>query len=162
MAEEPSKPERGSPLAGDDAGFNELSVSNLASYSMATSTEPLDFCLSMMAKTQTMFPSAYLTVLRTALLTASHAAWILAPKSRQGRQMNALRLTADDVRSQVAMVRTAYVSDASVGKAKDAELLRLTRHQARLQEIADALGLKSDVTKPLVNNTAIIEEVART
>ncbi|WP_035880579.1 hypothetical protein, partial [Cryobacterium sp. MLB-32] len=79
-----------------------------------------------------------------------------------GRQMNALRLTADDVRSQVAMVRTAYVSDASVGKAKDAELLRLTRHQARLQEIADALGLKSDVTKPLVNNTAIIEEVART
>jgi hypothetical protein len=73
MSREPPTVEPGSDLAGDDAEFAGLSVSNLVGYSLAAATEHLDFTLSVMKQTSTLYPTAYLTVLRTSLLAASHA-----------------------------------------------------------------------------------------
>lgn len=160
-SEDPIAAQPGSELAGDDIEFVELSVSSLAAYSITVATEHLDFCLSVMAATHTLYPSAYLTVLRTALLTASQAVWVLDPVKRPTRQVRTLRLVADDVRSQLAMTRDAYAVDSHTEDLKSQEVRRLTARQRRLQEIADQLGLREDVRKMRVNNTEVIEEAAR-
>ena len=161
MSGEPAKTQPGSDLAGDDAGFASLNVSSLVGYSLATATEHLDFTLAVMKQTSTLYPTAYLTVLRTALLTASHAAWILAPAERAERQANALELLADDIRTELAMVKAAITTTDSARSAKEKMIETLVARQAELQPIADILKPGLQIPKCRINNTNIIESVAQ-
>lgn len=157
----PATIESGSDLAGDDATFPVLSISNLVGYSLAAATEHLDFTLTVMKQTGTLYPTAYLTVLRTSLLAASHAAWMLTPAERSERQLRALQFLADDVRTQLVMVREAFVPTDAARTAKDRMISLLLERQAQLQPIADALRPGLQVDKCRVNNTSIIESVAQ-
>jgi hypothetical protein len=161
MSGAPAPIESGSPLAGDDAQFTALSVSQIASYSIAVAVEHLDFCMSMMVATGTTYPSAYLTVLRTALLTASHAAWVLHPTQRAQRQANALRVEAYDMRSQLSMLSDAFTVSPAGIVAKKKAIDALQTRQRGLQAVADALSITEDVTKMQLNNTLTIEQVAK-
>lgn len=158
---EPDVIEPGSDLAGDDSGFLGFSVSNLVGYSLAAATEHLDFTLSVMKATSTLYPTAYLTVLRTSLLSASHAAWILEPDQRAERQLRALEFLADDLRAQLVMVRETFITSESARASKDKMIALLLARQADLQPIADALRPGLQVEKCQVNNTRIIEVVAQ-
>jgi len=80
----------GSALRGDDRPGP--TVSNIAWYPLGIAIEHLDFTLSMMRATQAMYPTSYMTTLRTALLTASQAVWVLAPSKRVERRGRAMRL----------------------------------------------------------------------
>jgi hypothetical protein len=161
MSSEPASIESGSDLAGDDAGFASLNVSSLVGYSLAAATEHLDFTLAVMRQTSTLYPTAYLTVLRTALLAASHAAWILAPDERAERQTNALELLADDLRTQLTMVKAAITPTDSARSAKEKMIETLVARQEELQPIADILKPGLQIAKCRINNTNIIESVAQ-
>jgi hypothetical protein len=161
MSAEPTAIEPGSDLAGDDTEFVGFSVSNLVGYSLAAATEHLDFTLTVMKQTSTLYPTAYLTVLRTSLLAASHAAWILSPDERSERQLRALQFMADDVRTQLVMARGAFTAADGTRVAKDKMIALLLGRQAELQRIADALKPALQVTKCKINNTEIIESVAQ-
>ncbi|MGH3688653.1 MAG: hypothetical protein ACRDT7_00725 [Microbacterium sp.] len=162
MSGEPARIEAGSDLAEDDVGFEGFSVSHLVGYSLAAATEHLDFTLNVMKLTSTLYPTAYLTVLRTSLLAASHAAWILSPDQRSERQLRGLQFLADDVRAQLVMTREALATTDRAHAAKDKMIALLVSRQAELQRIADALKPGLQIAKCQINNTKIIESVAQT
>jgi hypothetical protein len=161
MSAEPAQVEAGSDLAGDDAVFRNFSVSSLVGYSLAAATEHLDFTLSVMKQTSTLYPTAYLTVLRTSLLAASHAAWILSPDDRSERQLRALQFLADDLRTQLVMVQGTFTATAEALAAKDKMTALLRSRQAELQPIAAVLKPGLQIAKCKINNTEIIEVVAQ-
>jgi len=150
--------DEGSPLAGDNqVGVH---VSSVAWYALAVATEHLDFCLTAIRETQTLYPTAYLTVLRTGLLSASNAVWILSPSRRRTRQERTLRIQADDLRSQIAMVRSATALTAAQTEIQSADLAHLQQRQEHLQESANHLGITEQVARMKLNNTMVITTVA--
>ncbi|WP_259540001.1 hypothetical protein [Herbiconiux daphne] len=157
----PATVEPGSDLADDDVTFESFSILNLVGYSLAAATEHLDFTLTAMKQTSTLYPTAYLTVLRTSLLAASHAAWMLTPTQRSERQLRALQFLSDDVRTQLVMVREAFAPKDAERTAKERMIEVLLERQAQLQPIADALKPGLQVDKCRINNTSIIESVAQ-
>jgi hypothetical protein len=147
----------GSALRGDDAPG--VAVSNIAWYPLVIAVEHLDFALSMMRATQTMYPTSYMTTLRTALLTASQAVWVLAPARRAERRGQALHLRMQDLGDQLKLVNSAWelTEDQERMRAGDVAVLETELKQCR--EIAASLGLPKGSTAKL-NNTEIITEVA--
>lgn len=158
-AENPTLPEPGSSLAADS--IDGLSVDIPVWYSMCISSEHLDFAIDAMRATSTMYPTAYMTVARTAFVAAVNAVWVLAPPTRQERRERALRLRADDLRIQVTSFRDMQIPEGKPEKARTALLEQLHDRQANLQRVATALGVQEDVTKIRFNQTRAINWVAQ-
>ena len=156
-AENPTSPEPGSSLAADS--MEGLSVENPIWYSMCISSEHLDFAIDAMRATSTMYPTAYMTVARTAFVAAVNAAWVLAPSARQERRERALRLRADDLRVQMTSFRDMKIPDGKPEEARTGLLEQLRERQAGLQVVATALGMTEDVTKIRFNQTKAIDRV---
>ncbi len=95
-AENPVTIEPGSSLSAD--ALEGLNVEIPVWYSMCISSEHLDFALDAMRATNTMYPTAYMTVAHTAFIAATNAVWVLTPRKRQECRMRALRFYADDLR----------------------------------------------------------------
>jgi hypothetical protein len=147
-----------SALGGDDTP--NLRVSGLAWYSLIVAVEHLEFTLAMMRATSTMYPSAYLTTLRSALLAASHAAWILSPSRRAERRGRAMRLQVQDLNDQLRMVRSATGLTADQLTAQERDEAHLESRLASCAETVESLGLaRSSMAK--VNNTEVITEAAK-
>lgn len=157
-AENPTSPEPGSSLAADS--MEGLNVENPVWYSMCISSEHLDFAIDAMRATSTMYPTAYMTVARTAFAAAVNAVWVLAPSSRQERRLRALRLRADDLRAQVTSFRDMRMSEGKATEARTGLLEQLRVRQTGLQRVATALGVEEDVTKMKFNQTKAIDWVA--
>lgn len=128
--------------------------------SMCISSEHLDFAIDAMRAKSTMYPTAYMTVARTAFVAAVNSVWVLAPSSRQVRRVRALRLRADDLRVQVTSFREMRVSEGKPGKARTGLLEQLRVRQAGLQRVATTLGVKESVAKMKFNQTEAIDWVA--
>lgn len=149
-----------SELAHDDAKYPELRVSDLVSWAMTVAAEHLTFTMTAMAKTETIYASAYLTTLRTALLAASHAVYVLTPDDRSDRHRNALRLQADDDRSQLAMVRNLYTESPDTEASRQELVDQLVERQLKLQALAAQLGMQIEVKKFVLNNSDLIRDTA--
>ena len=50
-----------------------------------------------LTRTGNLYPSAYFTILRTALMGSAHAVWLLKPDEHQQRLKNALFIVRDDI-----------------------------------------------------------------
>lgn len=157
-AEDPSGSEPGSSLAADSV--EGLSIENPVWYSMCVSSEHLEFAIDAMRATSTMYPTAYLTVARTAFVAAVNAVWVLAPTSRQQRRERALTLRADELRVQVTSFRDMRIPDGKPEGARAGLLEQLRARQASLQAAASVLGSREDVTKVRFNQTKAIDWVA--
>lgn len=157
-AESPEAPESGSSLAADS--MDELNVDTLIWYSMCISSEHLDFAINAMRSTSTMYPTAYMTVARTAFVAAVNAVWVLASSSRQERRERALILRADDVRTQVTFLREMRLPQGMAEATRTESLDQLHARQAGLQEVAASLGVKLEVPKIRFNQTTAIDWVA--
>lgn len=158
-AENPMSSEPGSSLAADSV--DGLSVENPVWYSMCISSEHLDFAIDAMRATSTMYPTAYMTVARTAFVAAVNAVWILAPPTRQERRERALRLRADDLRVQITSFRDMQIPEGKPEEARTGLLGQLRERQANLQKVATALGVQEDVTKMRFHQTGAIDWVAQ-
>lgn len=157
-AENPVPLEPGSSLSAD--AVEGLSIESPVWYSMCISSEHLDFALDAMRATSTMYPTAYMTVARTAFVAAVNAVWVLAPAKRQERRVRALRLRADDLRMQVTSFRDMRIPDGKPDAARVGLLNELQAKQAALQSVAGKLSVSEDVTKMRFNQTDAIDWVA--
>lgn len=157
-AENPTSPEHGSSLAADS--MEGLSVESPIWYSMCISSEHLDFAIDAMWATGTMYPTAYMTVARTAFVAAVNAVWVLAPSARQERRERALKLRADDLRVQVTSFRDMKIPDGKPEEARADLLDQLRERQDSLQSVAKSLSMTEDVTKIRFNQTKAIDWVA--
>lgn len=158
-ATDPVPPQPGSSLAGD--ALDGLPIESAIWYSMSISSEHLDFAISSMRATSTMYPTAYMTVARTAVVAAVNAVWLLAPPSRTERRRRALRLRADELRVQVTSYQDMNVPRGDPLNARDALLERLRSAQDALQAVAAVLSIAEDVRKIRFNQTAAIDWVAQ-
>ena len=157
-AENPQSPAPGSSLAADS--LDGLNLENLIWYSMCISSEHLDFAIDAMRATSTMYPTAYMTVARTAFVAAVNAVWVLAPPSRPLRRRRALELRADDLRTQVAAIRDMRVEKGGPEDSRADLVEQLRERQASLQAVATSLDVELDVTKIRFNQTKAIDWVA--
>lgn len=158
-AENPVSPEAGSSLATDS--IEGLSVENPVWYSMCISSEHLDFAIEAMRATSTMYPTAYMTVARTAFVAAVNAVWVLAPSTRQERRERAVRFRADDLRVQLTSFRDMQIPEGKPEEARTGLLKQLGERQATLQKVATVLGINEDVTKIRFHQTRAIDWVAQ-
>lgn len=88
-------PAPGSSLAADRV--EGLDVESTVWYLMCVAAEHLGFAFDSIKATGCMYPSAYTTVARTALIGAANALWVLTGSSRAERRIRALRVRANDV-----------------------------------------------------------------
>lgn len=157
----PSPMQPSSSLEADDRQFKVVNVSDVAWYSITTAVEHLDFTIQHFRATRTLYPSAHMTVLRTALVTGAIAAWVLSGPTRGDRQLRALRVECDEVGNTLAAINGAKVEGerqvAAVRKAQTS----IGRQHTELQAVADALGGPADVRKWRLNTTEIVEAAAR-
>ncbi|EYT56663.1 hypothetical protein H490_0101570 [Leucobacter sp. UCD-THU] len=138
-----------------------LTVESSIWYSMCISSEHLDFALDAMRATGTMYPTAYMTVTRTAFVAAVNAVWLLAGKSRQERRERALKLRADEIRIQIVALREMTIPDGKPDAARNELIGQLRERQTTLQEAAALIGVDEDVTKMRFNQTKAIDWVAK-
>lgn len=157
-AENPLPVEDGSSLAVD--AVDGLTVESSVWYSMCVSSEHLGFALDTMQATGTMYPTAYMTVTRTAFVAAVNAVWLLAGTSRQERRERALKLRADEIRVQIVALRDMAVPDGRPDAARDELIEQLRERQTKLQKAATLIGVTEDVTKMRFNQTKAIDWVA--
>jgi hypothetical protein len=148
----------GSALRGDD--HPGLTVSNIAWYPLIIAVEHLDFTLSMMRATQTMYPTSYMTTLRTALLTASQAAWVLTPTKRGERQSRAMRLRMQDLDDQLKLVNSAWELTEDQEHTRERDVAELKKQLEECRQLATSLGLEKSSTAKL-NNTDVIADAAK-
>lgn len=147
-----------SALAGDDSP--NLKVSSIATYSLACSVEHLGFALQMMQETGTMYPTAYLTTLRSALLAASHAVWVLAPASRAERRGRAMRLQVQDLTDQRKMLQSVTALTREQEALRDTDVERLNERLGVCHEVVDELSLAPS-SRAALNNTDVITAAAK-
>lgn len=89
----PEEPERGSALAADDTVFIWHRISETSRLSLLTAGEHLRLAKTSIEAGQ-VYPSAHFTVMRTALVCASQAVWILAADAAE-RQERGLTLIGE-------------------------------------------------------------------
>lgn len=99
------QPERGSDLASDDRAFPFHRVSEIARASLAISGENLRMAVDAIRR-QNLYPSAHFTSLRSALVGACQAVWILAPSDGPTRTDRGL-CVADEMYAQSAKYHRA-------------------------------------------------------
>ena len=147
-----------SALGGDDTPG--LVVSNLAWYSLIVAVEHLDFVIACMRATSTMYPTAYMTTLRSALLSASHAVWVLSPVRRAGRRERAMRLQMQDLDDQLKMLRSVWGLSREQETARESDIANLDGQAEANKAIVDRLGLLPASLAKL-NNTDVVTAVAK-
>ena len=87
------RPAFGSDLAEDDKDWPPLAASQIAASSMVASCEHLQ-AFRAHVESRDLYVFAHETLLRTALLSAAQAVWVLGPDDREERISNARRLAA--------------------------------------------------------------------
>ncbi|AZZ48011.1 hypothetical protein C5E02_01285 [Rathayibacter rathayi] len=101
------EPQPGSELAADDAPFSSHRISDTARLSLILSGEHLRLAATAVEAGE-WYPSAHFTVLRSALVGAAQAVWLLAPREPAERQERGLMVMGEMYRE-----RQKYVQEAS-------------------------------------------------
>jgi len=142
-------PEPGSSLAADSA-IPYLNVAGYVTPLIGHAVEHICFMGGSIVpksnddpttKVVRVWPSAQHTVIRSAIMSASLALWMLASPSRAERQSHCLRYVWEDVRQQIASVKSIkpYIDSGSlaIDPAKyDEGLAQLKEQQQKLKDIA--------------------------
>lgn len=128
---------------------------------MCVSSEHLAFALSAMRETQTMYPTAYMTIARTAYMAAVNAVWVLGPASRTERRRRALKLRADELRTELTTARSLSMPGSPAAEARSSYIDQIGVRQRSLATVAFALGIDEDVEKMRFNQTNAIDWVAK-
>lgn len=137
----PQTPTAGSSLAKDDAFFPPQPPSHLAYAGMVTATEHLELFRIAFLASRTLYPSAYFTLLRSALMGSAQAIWVLRASPRTKRVENALRLVRDDLKQRKGMLQEPPATiDLDAGALEGARD-RLAEWLGWVQDAAGRIGL---------------------
>jgi hypothetical protein len=110
--------------------------------------------------THLLYPSAYFTVLRTALMGASQAIWVLAGQRHQRRE-HALRIVIDDINQRRKLIEDLGILSVEQQAASDDSLRKLAHRLDEAATAADHIGLQLDnIRKYKLDMTTVIKEAA--
>jgi hypothetical protein len=148
-------PARESELATDDKDWPWWSISQLAVSGLAAGREHLGAVRDHLERSEP-YPFADGTLLRTAMLGAATAVWMLTPDDRATRLKRA-RTVAAEVYDKHAQF-LADLSTLSGGSHPDTQLVKehVSKRAAQLQELRDAAGERATF-----NATHVIEEAVK-
>ena len=150
-----------SSFAEDNRRHPKLVLKSTFWHSLAVSIEHEHMFLECFRATKTTFPSSYLTVLRTALMSASRAVWVLSPPNRMKRFERAFMVRLDDLQSQIKAINSwTTVPNTALDSAKSVELQRLRGDLAGLAQVAADLSFNQELSRFSLNQTRIIQWVA--
>ncbi|PXY16610.1 hypothetical protein [Prauserella muralis] len=138
----PSTPVPGSSLARDDELFPPQPASHVAYAAIVTATEHLDLFRVAFQASRALFPSGYFTLLRTALMGAAQAIWVLKGPRPQ-RQENALRIVRDDIKQRHGLLTVDVPEALGLGERIEEERERLQRQLREVQAAAAHLGFNA-------------------
>ncbi|MBN6039982.1 hypothetical protein [Amycolatopsis sp. 195334CR] len=135
----------GSSLAADDQAFPCMPASTIAYNGLAVAVEHLDYFRTSFQATGHIYPAANYTVLRSALMGAAQAVWVLAPRPRHERIGHALDIAVDSYNQQRNLVEAATGLSADQQVVTDQVLTTLETRLVEAAVVATALG--RDATK---------------
>jgi hypothetical protein len=155
---DPLVPAEHSSLAADDKAFPLMPTSQVAYNGILGAVEHLHLFRTTFMATRLLYPAAYYTVLRSALMGAAQAVWVLAGP-RPNRLDHALRIFIDDVNQKRKLIN-------DLGDLTDEQQAHADRDRAklaaRLDEAATAatgLGMTfRDITSYKLDMTTVIKE----
>lgn len=122
-----------SSLAADDQAFPSLPASAIAYNGLVTAVEHLDYFRTALQANGRIYPAANYTVLRSALMGAAQAVWVLAPQARKERVGHALEIAVDNYNQQRKLVAAATAMTVEQQAVADRVIAAL---DARLDEAA--------------------------
>ncbi|GAA1565936.1 hypothetical protein [Leucobacter aridicollis] len=136
-----------------------LDVESAAWNSIASSIEHLGFFADVIHATGAMYPTAYMTVARTAFMGAVNAHYLLAPEKRTKRQERALNMRAQELKDQVNKIKELSRMPAGVTLNTQGALDHATKQIELLRGPAQTLG-KADPVYLSFNQTNAVTAVA--
>ncbi|MFE5537096.1 hypothetical protein [Streptomyces sp. NPDC056492] len=152
-----------SSLGADDRLYSEFTVSAAAWHGLVTAVEHTGFFFTALSATKTMYPSAYYTVLRTALLGAAQAVWVLAPSARAERQKRALTVAATNTEERRKFVADLPAATAELRALRDTEVAKVRQKLLDIDAAARRLGHPAGVgAKWRLNATEVVKQAAAT
>lgn len=159
QSKSPLLPEPGSSLGADS--FSGVDVDKEIWYLISVSAEHLGFVIKAMDSTNTLFPTAYLTVVRTAFLSAANAAWILFGETREERRRRVVVYKAEGIRMAQNSANELIAMDEDFANNKESYLNYLKTKKAELEEDAKRVELNFDFKKSRMNQTDVIKCVSK-
>lgn len=151
------EPEHDSELASDDHGWKPSPMSQLAKSSLSSAFDHLDAIRSHV-ETRRTFVFATDTLLRTALVAAAQAVWMIAPDDAATRQARGRTVAAETYRRHIEFLRDLQKRPLAGGSEGDrtAEVLaHAVERSTALAQIRASLGEKEQWQA-----TAMIEKAA--
>lgn len=160
--EEPTEVVEGGELAGDDVDGSWPRVSEVAVGSMAAAHDHL-LASKLHVDVRRQFVVADATLLRTALLSAAQAVWVLAPDDRVKRQSRSRTLAAHGYEEHMKYLRHQM---RVLRKRPRVGADQVARAEARLRAVegvGGSLGARRDAMgeQEQFNATAVIEAACR-
>ena len=157
----PPTPAPGSSLAREDQVYSRLPPSHLAYGGIVTAAEHLELFRVAYLASRRLYPSAYFTLLRSALMGSTQALWVLKPPLRTERIENALRLARDDIKQTMGLLSGETPAELGLDEAIETERARLNQRLAELQAVAATVGLDpAKVPDWRLNMTTMIKTVS--
>lgn len=150
----PYRPQPGSDLADDDADWSSLPLSQVAVSSIAAARDHLQ-AVRIHLEVRQVFPFAQASLLRTALLSAAQAVWLLAPADRDQRIERARTLTLHIYDQHLRFLRDLQARATTPHADTDAVERLVAERFDRLTRRRDADGQRARF-----NATDVIEAAA--
>ncbi|AEX84380.1 hypothetical protein CIP100275_00034 [Corynebacterium diphtheriae] len=138
--------------------FADIDVEAAVWYQLAVSVEHLAFVVDALTKTGTLYPSVYMTVLRTAFVSAVNAKWQLVG-DRNTRRKRCLVLKAEGLQKALQACRDYPDTDDLAMLARQENENDFNDKLMWLQSQADSAELRINVLKCKFNQTKVIKEV---
>jgi hypothetical protein len=130
----------GSSLATDDQAFPHLPASAIAYNGLVTAVEHLDYFRTALQATGRIYPAANYTPLRSALMGATQAVWVLAPEVADERVGHALDIAVDTYNQQRKLVEAATALTVEQQAVADRVIATLEARLAEAAAVATTLG----------------------
>jgi hypothetical protein len=145
----PVTPQAGSSLAADDRIFPAMPPSHLAYAGIVTATEHLELFREAFQATGKLYPAAYFTLLRTALMGSAQAVWLLKPAQRIQRQENALRIVRDDIKQRMGLLSDETPAALGLDEKIEEATAKLRRHLRAVHKSVRRRRERTPISWPL-------------
>lgn len=150
----------GSELATDDKMFLPMPTSVVTWAGVLHAVEHLDAFVKFFTTSQIAYPTAYYSLLRSALIGGASALWVIGPDDPLLRQRRALTIAVDDLRHQRKSGKPAreFAEDATI----DRQMELIDKRLAEAIEAAERAGMENaaKADRWQLQTTDIIEAAA--
>jgi hypothetical protein len=135
-------PEPGSELAEHDVDWRWTPVTQVAAAGMGAARDHLQ-AVRVHIEADEYFPFAQQTLLRTAILAAAQAVWVLAPDDRQERLRRARTFVHEDLKQHLTFLRDLQAASPTPHANTDAAERHATQRRAELADLRAVAGQES-------------------